>query len=174
MKNESSRSIKNESRPIGSVKLENEISRVVHVRRTDKVVAGGRNYSISVLAVVGDGNGRVGFGTGSALEHPNASEKAMNKARRKLINIEMKDHRTVFGKLYGKFGASKVTIFPARKGSGIKSSLTARHLFEAIGFRDIGAKIHGSTNPYTVIEAIFKGLCKDKPGRYILNKRRKK
>jgi len=131
--------------------------KLVAVRRVAKVVKGGRIFGFSALAVVGDGNGKVGFGSGKAREVPAAIQKAMEDARRNMRSIKLKDH-TLQYPITAKHGASKVFMQPASPGTGIIAGGAMRAVFEVLGVHDVLAKSIGSTNPVNVVRATIKGL----------------
>lgn len=129
----------------------------VGITRTAKVVAGGRVFRFRALVVVGDRNGRVGFGIGRGMEVPVAVSKATQKAKRAMSRIELNDG-TLFHNIYARHGASKITLMPASKGTGIIAAAPARAVFEALGIDNILTKSNGSTNALNIVTAIIKGL----------------
>ena len=129
----------------------------VGITRTAKVVAGGRVFRFRALVVVGDRNGKVGFGIGRGMEVPVAIAKATQKAKRNMVSIEINDG-TLFHKIYARHGASKVVLMPAGKGTGIIASAPARAVFEALGVENVLTKSNGSTNALNTVTAIMKGL----------------
>ncbi len=133
--------------------------KMVSVKRVTKVVKGGRVLGFAVLAVVGDGNGRVGMGKGKAKEVPLAVQKAMEQARRNMFKVPLKNG-TLQHEVPGKHGATTVLMAPAKEGSGIKSSGPMRAVFHVMGIRNVTAKIHGSANSYNVVRAALNGLRK--------------
>lgn len=131
--------------------------KMIAVNRVSKVVKGGRTMSFAALAVVGDGDGRIGMGKGKAREVPVAVQKAMEQARRSLFHVALKDgtlHHTVVGK----HGASTVLISPAAPGTGVIAGGPMRAIFEVMGVRDVVAKSLGSSNPYNMVRATLNGL----------------
>lgn len=131
--------------------------KMIAVNRVSKVVKGGRTMSFAALAVVGDGDGRIGMGKGKAREVPVAVQKAMEQARRGLVRIALKNgtlHHTVVGK----HGASKVLISPAAEGTGVIAGGPMRAIFEVMGVRNVVAKSLGSSNPYNMVRATLNGL----------------
>jgi len=130
---------------------------LINVRRVSKVVKGGRIFGFSALTVVGDGNGRVGMGRGKAREVPVAVQKAMEDARRNMINVNLKG-QTIQYPIVGRHGAARVVIRPASEGTGIIAGGTMRAIFEAAGVRDVLAKVIGTTNPVNVSRATLNGL----------------
>ena len=132
-------------------------SRVVDIRRTTKVVKGGRDFSFAAVAVVGDGNGTVGYGRGKAKEVTIAIQKATDAARRNMKHINLKGN-TLQHPIVAKHGATKVIMQPASEGSGIIAGGAMRDLFEVLGVHNVTAKIIGSANPTNVICATLNGL----------------
>jgi len=133
------------------------IDRVVHVNRVTKVVKGGKNLSFSALVVVGDGNGRVGFGTGKAREVPQAIKKATEQAKRAMIEVP-REGTTIPHEVIGHFGSGKVVLRPASPGTGVIAGGTVRAIMEAAGIADILTKSLRSTNPYNLVRATFDAL----------------
>lgn len=139
------------------VREEGLVEKLVQVNRVAKVVKGGRIFGFTALTVVGDGNGRVGFGRGKAREVPLAIQKAMEAARRNMVNVDL-NGSTIWYPVTARHGASKVYMQPASEGTGIIAGGTMRALLEAAGVRNVLAKCYGSTNPVNVIRATFKAL----------------
>ena len=133
------------------------IEKLVTINRVAKVVKGGRIFGFAALTVVGDGNGRVGFGRGKAREVPIAVQKAMEDARKNMKNVPIKDG-TLQYPLTGYHGAAKVVMLPASEGTGIIAGGTMRAVFEAVGVSNVLAKVIGTTNPINVVRATFEGL----------------
>lgn len=131
--------------------------KLVAVNRVAKVVKGGRIFAFSALTVVGDGNGRVGFGTGKAREVPVAIQKAMEAARKNMKSVAMKDG-TLQYELVGRHGAAKVFMKPASDGTGIIAGGAMRAVFEVVGVKDVLAKCIGTNNPINVVRATMNGL----------------
>ena len=131
--------------------------KLVQVNRVAKVVKGGRVFGFTALTVVGDGNGRVGFGRGKAREVPVAIQKAMESARRNMISVNLNGN-TLQYPLKGRHGASKVYMQPASEGTGIIAGGAMRAVLELAGVQNVLAKCYGSTNPVNVVRATFEGL----------------
>ncbi len=131
--------------------------KLISVRRVAKVVKGGRQFGFSALTVVGDGQGRVGFGRGKAREVPAAIQKAMEDARRNMRSIRLQGN-TLQYPITVSFGASKVFMQPASEGTGIIAGGAMRAVFEVVGVHNVLAKCIGSSNPVNVVRATFKGL----------------
>lgn len=133
------------------------IEKMIAVNRVTKVVKGGRIMRFSAIMVVGDGDGRVGMGTGKAREVSLAVQKATEDARRALIKVNITDG-TIYHAVVGRHGAARVYMQPASAGTGIIAGGAARMLFEAVGIRDVLAKNIGSANPYNVLRAVLIGF----------------
>lgn len=131
--------------------------KLVQVNRVAKVVKGGRIFGFTALTVVGDGNGRVGFGRGKAREVPVAIQKAMESARRNMISVNLNGH-TLQYPVKATHGASKVYMQPASEGTGIIAGGAMRAVLELAGVQNVLAKCYGSTNPVNVVRATFNGL----------------
>lgn len=146
--------------------------KLIEVRRTAKVVKGGRKFGFSALVVVGNGHGRVGIGKGKALEVPEAIRKAMENARRNLVDIPLKEG-TLYHTVSANHGASKVFMKPASDGTGVIAGGAMRAIFEVAGVRNVLAKCYGSTNPVNVVHATMKGLKQSHSIQSIADKRGK-
>src|SRR5690625_4227138 len=131
--------------------------KMIAVNRVSKVVKGGRTMSFAALAVVGDGDGRIGMGKGKAREVPVAVQKAMERARRDIEKVNIKDG-TIHHAAIGRHGASKVFMSPASEGTGVIAGGPMRAVFEVMGVRDVVAKSFGSSNPYNLVRATLNGL----------------
>ena len=140
------------------VKEEGLVEKLVQVNRVAKVVKGGRIFGFTALTVVGDGNGRVGFGRGKAREVPLAIQKAMEAARRNMVDIELNGD-TIWYATTGRHSASKVYMQPASDGTGIIAGGAMRAVFEVAGVQNVLAKCYGSTNPVNVVRATVNGLA---------------
>ena len=131
--------------------------KLVQVNRVAKVVKGGRIFGFTALTVVGDGKGKVGFGRGKAREVPVAIQKAMEAARRNMINVELNDG-TIQYPIRASHGASKIYMQPASEGTGVIAGGAMRAILELAGVNNVLAKCYGSTNPVNVVRATFNGL----------------
>jgi len=131
--------------------------KLIQVNRVAKVVKGGRIFSFTALTAVGDGNGRVGFGRGKAREVPQAIQKAMEAARRNMINVKL-DGSTLQYPVKANHGASRIYMQPASDGTGVIAGGAMRSILELAGVHNVLAKCYGSTNPVNVVRATFKGL----------------
>lgn len=131
--------------------------KLVQVNRVAKTVKGGRIFAFTALTVVGDGSGKVGFGRGKAREVPTAIQKAMEAARRNMIEVDLKGD-TLQYPMRGRHGASKVYMQPASAGTGIIAGGAMRAVLEIAGVQNVLAKCYGSTNPVNVVRATFNAL----------------
>lgn len=146
--------------------------KLVQVNRVSKTVKGGRIFAFTALTVVGDGNGRVGFGRGKAREVPIAIQKAMEAARRNMITVELSGD-TLHYATKGRHGASKVFMQPASQGTGIIAGGAMRSVLEIAGVQNVLAKCYGSTNPVNVVRATFQALADMTSPEYVAAKRGK-
>ncbi len=146
------------------------LEKLVAVRRVAKVVKGGRQFGFSALTVVGDGNGRVGFGNGKAREVPVAIQKAMEQARKNMVSVPL-NGTTLQYPIVATHGAAKVFMQPASEGTGIIAGGAMRAVFEVLGVQDVLAKCIGSTNPVNVVRATIAGLAAMKSPEQIAAKR---
>ena len=146
------------SRTMNNEKADDLQEKLVGIRRVAKVVKGGRQFGFSALTVVGDGKGRVGFGSAKAREVPVAIQKAMENARRNMRKINL-NGTTLQYPIASRHGAARVFMQPASQGTGIIAGGAMRAVFEVVGVRDVLAKCVGSTtNPINIIRATIKGL----------------
>jgi len=134
------------------------IDRLVGINRVSKVVKGGRNFSFAALVVVGDGKGRVGFGTGKAREVPEAIRKATDNAKKNMVRIPLREGRTLHHDVEGRFGAGRVILRSAPAGTGVIAGGPMRAIFETMGVQDVVCKSNGSPNPHNMIKATFAAL----------------
>lgn len=146
--------------------------KLITVNRVSKTVKGGRIFSFTALTVVGNGNGRVGFGYGKAREVPAAIQKAMEKAKRNMITIPLKNN-TLQHSLKGFHTGSKIFMKPASDGTGIIAGGAMRAVLEVAGVHNVLAKTYGSTNPINVVRATMNGLISMKSPEMIASKRNK-
>jgi len=134
------------------------IEKLVHINRITKVVKGGRRFGFSALVVVGNQNGRIGIAHAKAKQVPDAIKKANDLAKRKMIQIPLREGRTIHHDSFGKDGSGKIKLRAAPKGTGIIAGGPVRAVCEVLGIKDIVAKSMGTSNPHNVIRACIKAL----------------
>ena len=133
------------------------LEKLIAVNRVAKTVKGGRQMSFTALTVVGDGDGKVGFGYGKAREVPVAIQKSMEYARKNMINVDL-NNGTLFHQVKAGHGAARVFMQPASEGTGVIAGGAMRAVLEAVGVKDVLAKATGSRNPINLVRATIKGL----------------
>jgi small subunit ribosomal protein S5 len=139
---------------------------VVFINRVTKVVKGGKNFSFAALVVVGDGKGKVGFGTGKAKEVPVAISKGIEKAKRNMVSVPLKG-TTIPHQVLGRHGAGHVLLKPAAPGTGVIAGGAVRAILESLGVQDVLTKCIGTQNPHNVVRATFEGLSQLKNVREV-------
>ena len=155
-------------------KQENELKeKVVALNRVTKVVKGGRHMRFSAVVVVGDGNGHVGVGNGKAAEVPEAIKKAIQDAKKNLIEVPIVN-TTVPHEYFGKFDSAKVMLKPAAEGTGIIAGGSVRPVLELAGYKDVRTKVIGTNNPRNVVYATIEGLKSMQTIEQVAKKRNKK
>jgi small subunit ribosomal protein S5 len=150
------------------------VEKLVSINRVAKVVKGGRRFGFAALVVVGDGRGRVGYGSGKAREVPEAIRKATDQAKRGLIRVPLREARTLHHDVTGHFGAGHVVLRAAPQGTGIIAGGPTRAVFEALGIQDVVAKSTGTSNPHNMIKATFAALQAMTSPRMVAARRGKK
>lgn len=150
------------------------VERLVGINRVSKTVKGGKRFGFAALVVVGDGRGRVGFGSSKAREVPDAIKKATEQAKRKMIRVPLREARTLHHDVTGMDGAGKVLLRSAVPGTGIIAGGPMRAVFEALGVQDVVAKVQGSNNPYSMVNATFDALKRMQSPRQVASRRGKK
>ena len=150
------------------------VEKLVAINRVAKVVKGGRRFGFSAIVVVGDGNGRAGYGLGKAREVPEAIRKATDQARKDMIRVPLREGRTLHHDITGRYGAGRVSLRNAPPGTGIIAGGPMRAVFEALGVQDVVAKSIGTSNAHNMIKATFQALSSCVSPRQIAAKRGKK
>ena len=134
------------------------LEKLVHINRITKVVKGGRRFGFSALVVVGNQKGKIGVAHAKAKQVPDAIRKANGLARRNLIQISLREGRTIHHNIFGKDGSGKIKLRSAPKGTGIIAGGPVRAVCEVLGIKDLVAKSMGTANPHNVIRACMKAL----------------
>lgn len=134
------------------------IERLVSINRVSKTVKGGRRFAFAALVVVGDGKGKIGYGTAKAKEVQDAVKKATEGAKKSMIRIPLRESRTLHHDVKGRFGAGRVVVRTAPAGTGIIAGGPMRAIFEALGVHDVVAKSTGTSNPHNMVKATFSAL----------------
>ena len=140
------------------------VEKTVKIGRVTKVVKGGRRFSFNALVVVGDNNGRIGFGFGKAKEVPDAIQKALNKAKKTMVEVTLKrtgefgENVTIPHDMVIKYKSTKLILKPAAPGTGVIASGPVRAVMEACGINNVLTKSLGSNNPINIVKAAIKGL----------------
>ena len=147
--------------------------KVVSISRVAKVVKGGRTFRFSAVVVVGDGNGHVGIGNGKAAEVPDAIKKAIEEAKKNLIEVPVVG-TSIPHEFIGEFGSARVMLKPADEGTGIIAGGSVRPVIELAGYRDIRTKVIGTNNPRNVVYATIEALKNMQTLEHVAKKRDKK
>lgn len=148
------------------------IKKTISINRVSKTVKGGRNMRFSALVVVGDGNGKVGYGQGKAKEVPEAIEKATQAAKKGMIAVSIVNS-TIPHEVVGVFGRGAVLMLPAQIGTGVIAGGPVRAVMEAAGIKNIRTKSHGTQNPINCVKATVAGLTQLKTAEEIATLRGK-
>jgi small subunit ribosomal protein S5 len=149
------------------------IEKLIAVNRVSKTVKGGRQFTFTALTVVGDGNGKVGFGYGKAREVPVAIQKSMEHARKSMANVDL-NNGTLWHPVKAGHGAARVFMQPASEGTGVIAGGAMRAVLEAAGVKNVLAKAVGSRNPINLVRATMRGLTEIRSPSQIAAKRGKK
>ena len=156
-------------------KEENQlVEKLVAVRRVTKVVKGGKTLRFSALVIVGDGRGRVGYASGKAREVPDAVKKAVDRAKKTMIRVPLREGRTLHHDVSARVGASRVFLRSAAPGTGVIAGGAMRALFEALGLQDVVSKSLGTANYHNVVRATIEALKSVSSPRQISTKLGKK
>ena len=147
------------------------IERLVSINRVAKVVKGGRRFGFAAIVVVGDGNGRVGHGSGKAREVPEAIRKATDQAKTTMVRVPLREGRTLHHDMRGRYGAGRVILRAAPAGTGVIAGGPLRAIFECLGVQDVVSKSVGSSNPHNMIKAAFDALAKTASPRLVASRR---
>ncbi|KAF3977030.1 MAG: 30S ribosomal protein S5 [Methylococcales symbiont of Iophon sp. n. MRB-2018] len=158
------------SGPQGQASADGFQEKLVAVRRVAKVVKGGRVFGFTALTVVGDGQGRVGYGVSKAREVPIAIQKSLEQARKNMRKVQLKEG-TLQYTVTGETGAAKVYMQPASEGTGVIAGGAMRAVFEVVGVHNVLAKCIGTNNPINVVRATIKGLTEMQNAKQIAAKR---
>jgi small subunit ribosomal protein S5 len=150
------------------------VEKLVAINRVAKVVKGGKRFGFAAIVVVGDGKGKVGYGTGKAREVPEAIRKATEYAKRAMVRVPLREGRTLHHDVRGHFGAGKVVLRTAEPGTGIIAGGPMRAIFESLGVQDVVAKSTGTSNPHNMIKATFDAFTRMASPRSVAAKRGKK
>ena len=150
------------------------LEKLVHINRITKVVKGGRRFGFAALVVVGNQKGSFGIGQGKSKQVPDAIKKATEVARRSMVQIPLKDGRTLHHDVYCKSGSGKILMRSAPTGTGIIAGGPMRSVCEVLGIQDVVAKSIGSSNPHNVLKALMKGLRNQSSPKFISSVRGKK
>lgn len=146
--------------------------RLVYINRVAKVVKGGRRFSFSAIVVVGDGNGKVGYGLGKANEVPDAIRKAVERAKKEIVEVPV-SKGTIPHEIMAKYGTSQVFMKPAKAGTGVIAGRAVRAVVEVAGITNIVTKCYGSRNYHNVVKATIRGLSQLKSPGMVLKQRGK-
>lgn len=153
---------------------DNLVEKLISVRRVTKVVKGGKTLRFSALVVVGDGRGRVGYATGKAREVPDAVKKAVDRAKKSMVRIPLREGRTLHHDVSARVGAGKVFLRSAPAGTGVIAGGAMRQLFEALGVHDVVSKSVGTNNYHNVVRATMEALQNMTSPRNVAHKLGKK
>lgn len=153
---------------------DNLVEKLISVRRVTKVVKGGKTLRFSALVVVGDGRGRVGYATGKAREVPDAVKKAVDRAKRAMVRVPLREGRTLHHDVSARVGAGKVYLRSAPAGTGVIAGGAMRQLFEALGVHDVVSKSVGTSNYHNVVRATMEALQSMSSPRNVAHKLGKK